>query len=249
MIAAFGDLEIGEMRRCEPEPRRRVIRYVTRPAIHLGDRWWNRCRFGGTATAGGNRVPAGSSGECLLHQVRNPGHLVDAHKGVHLGQQPGKFVGKPLRKTTGHDQGLAAALRLAHRGGFHDGIDALRFGRVDERAGVHHERVGFGGVVDHLEPAFEQTTQHDLAVHQVLGAPERNQPHANRVRRLMILGPAHEYLVRQGLGPNPKPEGHSGAGGLDGVAGGSVVVAAAPVGAGGANDCSPRSIKSMRSTR
>ncbi len=116
----------------------------------------------------------------LPDDVRNLGDLVNAHEGVHLGQEPGQFVAEPLRQAAGNNEALAAILCRADLGGFEDGVHAFLLGRVNEGAGVDDDGVGLGGIVGDLHAVLEQGAEHDFGVHQVFGAAERNQAHAQR---------------------------------------------------------------------
>ncbi len=131
-----------------------------------------------------------------LHDVADLRDLIDAHERIHFRKQLGQLITEPLRQTAGNDQRLAAIARLAHFAGFQDGIHALLLRRVDERAGVHDHGVRARGIVRDFHAALEQRAEHDLRVHQVLGATEGN--HADAQRTLLIsLGHSEARKLRQ----------------------------------------------------
>ena len=115
----------------------------------------------------------------LLDDVGDLGDLVNAHEGVHFGKELGQFVAKTLRQAAGDDQALAAVLRLAHFGGFEDGVHAFLLRGVNERAGVDDDDIGLRGVIGDLDAVLQQRAEHDLGVHQVLGAAEGDQADAH----------------------------------------------------------------------
>ena len=55
---------------------------------------------------------------------------------------------------------------------FQNRRDRFFLGRINERAGVDHEHVGFIGLRRNLHPALEHAAQHDFGVDQILGAAE-----------------------------------------------------------------------------
>ena len=108
----------------------------------------------------------------LLDDIAHLGDLVDAHEGVYFRQQFGQLLSKSLGQAARHDQALASIPGFPQLGRLQDGIDAFLLSRVDEGAGVDDEHIGLGGVVRELGPTLEERAEHDLGIHQVLGAPE-----------------------------------------------------------------------------
>ena len=127
-----------------------------------------------------------------LHDVCNLRDLVNAHERIHFGQEFGQFVTKTLRQTTGNNQTLAAMLRFTHFRGFKDGVHAFLLRGINERAGVDNDGVGLRGVIGDFHTAFQERTQHDFGVHEILGATKRNQADPNRAlaSRLGLRQPA-----------------------------------------------------------
>ena len=107
----------------------------------------------------------------------------------------------------------AVLLVLRH---LEDRVDRLLLGRVDERARVHDEHVGVGGVLRELVPRLLRKPEHDLGVHEVLGTAERNHSNLHSVLkpagfRLQALGlqtcrPGPEL---EALPESPKPDARS----------------------------------------
>ena len=52
------------------------------------------------------------AGDGLAHDVTHLRDLVNAHEGVHLGHELGKFLAEALRKTARNDDGLTAPVRV-----------------------------------------------------------------------------------------------------------------------------------------
>ena len=123
-------------------------------------------------------------GNRLAHDVADLRDLVNAHERVHLGHELGQFVAETLRQAAGNDDGLAALVGVAQFDGFEDGVHALLLRGINEGAGVDDDGVGLRGVIGDLDAALEQRAEHDLGVHEIFGAAERN--HADAQRRLFI---------------------------------------------------------------
>ena len=117
-------------------------------------------------------------GERLGDDVADLRDLVDAHEGVHFGEEFRQFVAEALGETAGDDDGLAALLGVAQFDGFEDGIDALFLGGVDEGAGVDDDGVGVGGVVGDLDAVAQEGAEHDLGIDEIFCAAERDHAHA-----------------------------------------------------------------------
>ena len=121
--------------------------------------------------------------ERLIHDVADLRDLIDAHEGVHLGQQLRKFVAEALRQTAGDDERLAALLRVAEFSGFENRVHALLLRGVDERAGVDDDGVGGGGVIGDLDAVAQERAEHDLGIDEIFRAAERDHAHAQRAFR------------------------------------------------------------------
>ena len=116
--------------------------------------------------------PFRAPGNGLSDDVRDLRDLVNAHEGVHLGQELGQFVAEPLRQAAGNNQALAAIFGGADLGGFENRVHALLLRGINERAGVDDDGVGLGGIVRDFHAVLEQRAEHDFGVHQIFGAAE-----------------------------------------------------------------------------
>ena len=65
--------------------------------------------------------------------------------------------------------GAAGGLVLGH---LQDGVYRFLLGAGDKRAGVDHDHVGFFGAGDQCRPGLGEHAHHDLAIHEVFGAPQ-----------------------------------------------------------------------------
>jgi hypothetical protein len=106
----------------------------------------------------------------LLDDIADLRDLVNTHEGVHLRQELGQFVAKPLWETAGDDQTLTPVLRLAQCRRFQNRINALLLRRINERAGVHDHHVRLGSVAGDLDAVLQQRADHHLGIHEVLRA-------------------------------------------------------------------------------
>ena len=83
----------------------------------------------------------------------------------------------PLGETAGDNDGFQTALLVAFDFAELQNIfNGLGFGIVNEAAGVDNDGVGFVQIRRQGIPRFVQQVEHLLAVHQVFGAAERDQP-------------------------------------------------------------------------
>ena len=109
------------------------------------------------------------------------GDLVDAHERIHLGQELGQFVAEPLRQAAGDDQapGRGFARRAA-------AADSRMVSTLSSCAESMNEQVftittsACAASLVISTPSFKQRAEHDLGIHQVLGAAERNQADPHR---------------------------------------------------------------------
>jgi hypothetical protein len=123
----------------------------------------------------------------LLHDLADLRDLINAHERVHLGEQLGQFLAEALRQAAGDDQPLTTIAGLAHFGGFEDRVHAFLLRGINEGTRVDDHDVGLGGVIRDLDAVLEQRAEHDLGVHQIFGATERDQPDLQRVGRVFSL--------------------------------------------------------------
>ena len=115
--------------------------------------------------------------ELLAERVGEILVVFKAHHHVNLGHLVRELVRVPLRQAPGDDDLLLLSiLRLLrlHRGRGEDGVHALVLGVLDEAAGVDDDCVRILVLVDDVETVGEEVAEHDLAVHGVLGASERD---------------------------------------------------------------------------
>ena len=96
--------------------------------------------------------------------------MVDAHKGVDLGQQIRQIIAETLGKAAGDNECLVGLMRLAQFIRFKDDIDTFFLSRIDKGAGVDDERVGLSRVVYDLDAILKQRPKHDLRIDRVFGA-------------------------------------------------------------------------------
>ena len=97
-----------------------------------------------------------------------------AAENVDFGQFLAHFVRVALHEAAGHDQTLHAAGLLVLRG-FKNGFDGLGLGRFDKATGVDHANVRLAHILGNLPACLAHQGEHMLAVHQILGAAERNK--------------------------------------------------------------------------
>ena len=107
------------------------------------------------------------------------------HEGARLGKLVFQRLAVARRHAARHHQGGAAVLHAGKPRHVEDGLDALLGGRLDERAGVHHHRVGERGVVHHRMPRRLHAFAHVRRVHLVLGASQGDERHRARAGRAL----------------------------------------------------------------
>ena len=133
----------------------------------------------------------------------NFGDFVNAHEGIDFGQELGQILTKPLRQAAGDDDRLAAVSGAAQCGGLEDGVHAFLLGRINKGAGVDDDHVGLGGIIGDLDAVLQEGAEHDLGVHEVLGAAERNHadPHwallSGSHSCLLIRSPLQDLVRRR----------------------------------------------------
>ncbi len=142
MVAAFGNLDVGEVARSGQDARGEVV-----VEVGLG----RRVRFQ------------------ALAQSHDALQLVGAHQGVYFRQLLADIATVPLHQAAGYDQLLRAAdfLVLGH---LQNGVHGLFFGGIDEAARVDHQHVRLVRMRGQLVALGHKLAHHDFAIHQVFGA-------------------------------------------------------------------------------
>jgi hypothetical protein len=137
--------------------------------------------------------------------------LAGADDGVHLGNLLANLLAEALDQASGDHQSLRAAefLVLGH---FQNGIHRFLLRRFDEAAGIDHQHVGLAGARRQLVAVTRQNAHHHLAVDEVFGASQAEEPDLGQCRqrrtpsKTVIL--AHTVLVScLGLGCHDHPGG------------------------------------------
>ena len=193
-----------------PSSRRRTVRGpvagapapMARPARQVDRRrpWPGTTTSAAAARSAGEigsslRRSCGVCGWCVsparidAQPVGDVGVVVEAEHRVGLGQRrrrarsPYRSARQPTATTAWVPDG---ALQV---GSGEQGVDGVLLGRLDEAAGVHHDGLGVGRVVDQAEAAGLQPPGQLLGVDLVAGAAERHQrdgrggSHRSRVSR------------------------------------------------------------------
>jgi len=99
-----------------------------------------------------------------------------AQKAVHLGQGRNDFLAKALGQAPHHYQAPAAALLLEF-GQPENRVDGFIHRRPNETAGVDHDGIGGGRVVDNPPAGSRKATEHGFTVHLVAGAAKAHEVH------------------------------------------------------------------------
>ena len=79
-------------------------------------------------------------------------------------------------------------------GHLQDGVDRLLLGRIDERAGIHHDDVGIFGAGGDLRAVVRQQAHHDFGVDQVFGASEGDKAHLFRGIGFVVRGATGDFV-------------------------------------------------------
>ena len=153
VVASLADLEVAHGRRVA--------------GIHAHP--WMRCD--------------GLADESLLAQSRHElVHLRRAEEEVDFGEHVGELVTMPLdHAPDGHHRG-GGSIDL-HASGFHDGVDRLALGRIDEAAGVHDDQLGGRGIGHQLGAVIDQLREIALRVDGVLVAAEGHNGNSHSGRQ------------------------------------------------------------------
>ena len=101
-------------------------------------------------------------------------HFAGAEHRVDLRNLRLQLVAIALAEAAGHDQPLAGAGLLELRE-LENGVDRFLFRRIDERAGIDDEDVGFGRVRRQRVAALLREPHHHLGVDEVLRTAERDE--------------------------------------------------------------------------
>ena len=145
MVAALGDLDVGEVAGGGENARRQVVIKV-------------RLR------AAGVRLQAFAH----RHDLRQ---FIGANQRVHFRKLIANLIAIALHHASRHDQlpRLAGFLVFGH---LQNRVDGFLLGRIDEAAGVDHQDFGVARLRRQLVPALRQMAHHHLCIHEVLRASE-----------------------------------------------------------------------------
>ena len=147
VVAALGDLHVGRPARHRVAARRFGVRDV----VGVG---YDRPIAFALENLGNARISAGAD------EVIDLRHLLL------------EDIGVALREAAGDNQRFAAA-GFFELGVLEDGVDRFLLGLTDEGAGVDQDDLGLFRLLDDRVAVVEQAAEHDLAVHPVLRAAER----------------------------------------------------------------------------
>lgn len=153
VIAAFGNLDVGEVLGGETEARRIVVGDI----------------FG----LPGNEVLLVFCSHESLDDGCDGGDLVKADKGVNVWHEAGEFLREPLGQAAGNDDFLFFALGsafLAGIDGIVNGSDRFLLRHVDEGACVDDEDVGKLRLRGHGHASLLEVTNHDFGIDKVFSA-------------------------------------------------------------------------------
>ena len=173
MVAAFGDFDVSRVRWREPEARRVVVGNVARLAGDEVQRLPSVVDECGVRSA---ECGVRSLGEQTRDDVAGLGDLVQTHEGIDFRQLFGQLGGKALRHAAADDQPLPrpAAREPAVLMRLEDRLDRFLLRGVDERAGVDDEHVGILRGGGDLHAVRAHTAEHDLGIHEIFRATERD---------------------------------------------------------------------------
>ena len=129
-----------------------------------------RCSGAGCAAKKLQRRPGGATAD----RADDFRYLPRAEDRIDLGDLLLQLGAVALGEAAGDDQAAAGAVLLVLRH-LEDGVDRLLLGRIDERAGIHHEDVGVGRVVRQLVARLLRQPEHHLGIDEVFGTPQRDQ--------------------------------------------------------------------------
>ena len=120
------------------------------------------------------------TGEDVAEPVTDVGVVVEAEHRIGLRQLPGQLGAVPLGHAPDGNHLATGVVRLQQR------VDAVALGRLDESAGVDHDRVGVVGVLDQ-HPAIALEPRGELfrvdVVARAAESDERDRPgHPSRLR-------------------------------------------------------------------
>ena len=152
MVAAFADLKIGRGFGRGEQPRAVLVIEIVGVLLGL---------------------------ENLVSSADDLGDLLDiagTQAGVYFGNIGEQFIAVAFHQAARHDE-LFAGPGFLHFRSFENGVNTFLLCGINESAGVHHQDIGLVHLVgDHiaLEP---QMSQHDLAIHKVLGTSQGHESH------------------------------------------------------------------------
>ena len=114
-----------------------------------------------------------------LDRGDNLGHLAGAEHRVDLRNLFFQLVAVALGQATGNDQTAArSVLLLLHH--FENGVDRLLLRRVDERARVDDEDIGFAGISRELVSGLLRQPEHHLRIHEILRAAQGDETYFHK---------------------------------------------------------------------
>ncbi len=153
-IASLGDLEVGEVAGCDPQPGAVILGLHRRRAK--------------------DRALLVQPAEDPFRDPRDLLAAEDADDLVHLGELIEQDISLPLGQAAGDDDPFDLPCPLTAQQ-FLD--DAARFlpGRIDEPAGIDDDQVGLLILGHKHEPVLRQQPEHPLGVDKILGAAEADE--------------------------------------------------------------------------
>ena len=148
MIAALGDLHVGEVLRRGEHARRQVVIEVGLERIGVG------------------LQPFADGHDAV--------EFVGADQGVDFGHFCADVAAIAFHQAAGDDQLLGAAdlLVLGH---LQDGVDRFLFGGIDETAGVDDQDIGLIGMRGEFVAPGDELPHHDFTIDEVFGTAQTDE--------------------------------------------------------------------------
>ncbi len=150
VVAALGNLDVGEVARRGEHPRREVV-------IEVG----NRGRSAGTVFR-------------AFAQCNDALELVGTHQRIHFRHLLADIAAVAFHQAAGDNQ-LSRAAGFLVLGHLQNGVDGFLLGGVDEAAGVHHQHVGVAGMGRQLVAASHEGAHHDFAIDEIFGTAQTDK--------------------------------------------------------------------------
>ena len=114
--------------------------------------------------------------EPAQHRLGRPFQLIEPDERVDLGDLCGELRSVPLSHAPGHHQPAQASFPPAP-GDLQDCAYRFPLGVLDEATGVDYHDLGGVQIGRDLGAALHKVSEHDLAIHQVLGTAEPDHPY------------------------------------------------------------------------